>query len=137
MKTGLETDVDCGGRDCSPCADGKHGRTGADCLSGYLDRNTMKCASCADGEVSGDKTDTNCGAKQRNSETGEPLSSSMGCPACADGSQCLSNFDCSSGSCFQGLCASCSNNRIDGNESDTDWYVFWLFLQYVLKIYVL
>ena len=121
QKTGLETDVDCGGRDCAPCIDNKIGKTDADCASGFLDRNTMKCASCSDGVVSRDKTDTTCGAQLRNSETGVPLPSSMGCPACADGGVCKSDYDCSSGNCFEGLCASCSNSKRDGNESDVDW----------------
>ena len=81
----------------------------------------MKCASCSDGSISGDKTDTTCGAKLRHSETGMPLPSSMGCPACADRGNCASNFDCISGYCFEGVCASCSNGIKDGNESDTDW----------------
>lgn len=121
QKNGLETDVDCGGRDCAPCNDNKIGKTDADCASGFLDRKTMKCASCSDGVVSRDKTDTTCGAQLRNSETGEPLPSSMGCPACADGGVCKSDYDCSSGNCFEGLCASCSNTKTDGNESDVDW----------------
>jgi hypothetical protein len=34
MKDGMETDVDCGGDACPPCASGKACQTGADCLSG-------------------------------------------------------------------------------------------------------
>ena len=110
-----------GGRDCAPCADNKFGKTDSDCESGYLDRTTMKCASCSDGVISRDKTDKTCGAKLRHSETGMPLPSSMGCPACADGDMCATNFDCASGYCFEGVCASCSNKRKDGNESGIDW----------------
>jgi hypothetical protein len=34
IKDGLETDVDCGGPVCAPCASGKHCLVGTDCISG-------------------------------------------------------------------------------------------------------
>ncbi len=35
-----ETDVDCGGPDCSPCATGRSCSEGSDCLTGYCDSGT-------------------------------------------------------------------------------------------------
>ena len=44
-KNGSETDVDCGGLDCGPCADTKHCGVGGDCLNGVclggLDRKSV------------------------------------------------------------------------------------------------
>jgi hypothetical protein len=41
VKNGAETDIDCGGGDCAPCASGKDCGAGADCASGTCSGN--KC----------------------------------------------------------------------------------------------
>ncbi len=41
---GSETDVDCGGGTCTTCAIGKGCAAGSDCMSGYCDPSSKKCA---------------------------------------------------------------------------------------------
>jgi hypothetical protein len=45
VKDGSETDVDCGGSTCQPCADGKSCLTGSDCVSTYCRRVSFGSSS--------------------------------------------------------------------------------------------
>jgi hypothetical protein len=120
VRSGLETDVDCGGPSCKRCSDGKIGNSSKDCISGYLDVTTRLCSSCNDGVISGDKTDVSCGSTLRDTNTGHPLTSSMSCPKCNDTQICVSNYDCTSNHCQSNRCVSCFNAVQDGNETCID-----------------
>jgi cysteine-rich repeat protein len=59
-----ETDVDCGGSLCSPCANGKTCAVNSDCSSNSCDSATDTCyapALCFDGIVNQDETGVDCG----------------------------------------------------------------------------
>jgi len=65
---------------------------------------------CANGILDGDETDIDCGGS---------------CNPCLNGMSCLTNEDCISGFCNNGVCAEqeqdhCSNNVLDGDETDID-----------------
>src|SRR5690349_5420859 len=47
-KNGAETDVDCGGGTCGPCAPGKTCFHGSDCTSGTCTNNACAAPSCND-----------------------------------------------------------------------------------------
>jgi hypothetical protein len=110
VKNGSETDTDCGGGTCMPCADGKACMIGTDCVDLICD-NTMHCAaaSCSDHVQNGGESDVDCGAA---------------CPGqlCADGLKCGSGADCQSGVCHSGTCQAptCTDGVKNGTETDTD-----------------
>jgi hypothetical protein len=108
-----ETDVDCGGTYCKPCADGQQCLTGGDCSSSLCNGATHLCApvTCIDNMQNGTETDVDCGGGI--------------CPAtCANGKQCSLNVDCTSAACnfVSGLCVAslCLDQRKDGAETDID-----------------
>ena len=108
-RDGMETDVDCGGAMCDPCATGKLCGLPADCLSG-------RCANfvctvpdtCSDNLLDGAETDLDCGGGI--------------CPACALGKKCVADRDCVSGACVNKACVMSPSNCMDGikNGSETD-----------------
>jgi Sulfatase-modifying factor enzyme 1 len=114
IKDGLETDVDCGGPVCQPCADNKMCQIGTDCAdkvctgAGSGVEGTCSAPSCSDGVQNGQETDVDCGGPT--------------CTPCTNGEACLKNTDCASGSCMGKLCvaASCSDGILDGTETDFD-----------------
>lgn len=118
LLNGDESDVDCGGAVCSPCADGGGCRVGEDCESGLCDEGICYLAGmapCFDGELDGDETDVDCGG---------PL-----CPPCAEGAICVGPNDCVTGecSCPTGECPpfvctvpECQDGIRNGEESDVD-----------------
>jgi hypothetical protein len=80
VKNGTETDVDCGGGSCAPCANSKSCVGGSDCTS--LSCVAAKCAapSCTDQVTNGDETDVDCGGSV--------------CGGCAIGKKCMQTADC-------------------------------------------
>ena len=86
---GTETDVDCGGPTCPPCAPGKMCMNAFDCVSKQC--AGLKCAapSCNDGIKNGMETDMDCGGPT--------------CPVCHKGAKCLIDRDCNL-SCLNGIC---------------------------------
>jgi hypothetical protein len=131
-KDGLETDVDCGGDACPPCALGDHCNDDADCVSGTCvggrcAPGSKTCApvlpgspSCDDCAKDGLETDVDCGGDA--------------CPPCALGGHCHDGADCVSGACVGGRCApgsktcepvvpsspTCDDCVKDGLETDVD-----------------
>jgi len=105
-KNGLETDVDCGGDACGPCASGKECSNGADCRSGNCApggcTSALCCQTepsdagppdaldpiCADGKKNGLETDVDCGGDD--------------CGPCPSGKACGNDADCKSGHCAAG-----------------------------------
>ena len=106
-KNGSETDVDCGGPDCAPCADGFDCVLPADCQSGVCDGGACQVPACDDAVHNGDETDVDCGST---------------CPKCKDDHSCVVDSDCLSDVCFGGLCQvpTCSDGHANGDESDVD-----------------
>ncbi len=105
-----ETDVDCGGSLCGPCADDKACLMNSDCIDqrcienhclhtscvtltcvdGVCDPVSGDCHSCSDGVKNGDETDIDCGG--------------AGCPACKKTQACLTNDDCETNLCEHNVC---------------------------------
>lgn len=86
-KNNLETDVDCGGIDCSPCANGKACKVPSDCVSQKCTSGSC-AASCLDGLQNNGESDVDCGGPN--------------CGKCAVGGKCGSAADCVSGACDGG-----------------------------------
>ncbi len=103
---GSETDVDCGGAACKPCATGKACLQGVDCAS-HVCVGTCQGPSCSDGAKNGAETDLDCGG---------------GCPTgCGVTKGCITDGDCLGGACANGACLpTCSDQAADGAESDID-----------------
>src|SRR5690606_24035045 len=103
-----ETDIDCGGRDCDPCALGRMCEAGSDCVNGTCTAGRCQMPSCTDDVKNSSETDIDCGGD--------------GCPPCADDKRCEQNVDCESASCSGGFCAAptCDDRIKNGNESDVD-----------------
>jgi hypothetical protein len=90
VMNGTETDVDCGGPDCSPCAAGKQCREARDCRSTLCEGNHCQPQNCTDSSKNGTETDVDCGGTD--------------CPRCTTGYRCIAGSDCTNGSCTSGLC---------------------------------
>jgi hypothetical protein len=87
VRDGLETDVDCGGADCQPCATAKSCSVAGDCQSNACDAAGCRAPSCSDGVRDGYESDVDCGGS---------------CTACAAGQLCAADSDCASASCSNG-----------------------------------
>ena len=107
-KNGSETDVDCGGKDCAACADGKACQVKTDCTSGVCTSYKCAAASCTDGVKNGDETDVDCGGSCTTK--------------CKAAKSCLKNGDCESGICDSKVCkaAACNDKIMNGTETDVD-----------------
>jgi hypothetical protein len=80
-----ETDLDCGGSVCSPCASGLRCLVDSDCEGSACDSLSNLCVSnqCADRHQDGSESDVDCGGGI--------------CGSCTTGQHCNSNLDCQSG----------------------------------------
>lgn len=105
--TSPETDIDCGGDVCAPCALYKKCQVGTDCSSGVCLAGVCTLPSCTDGVKSGTETDLDCGGS---------------CPACSNGQACDVDHDCSSRLCSGGRCKmpSCTDGLKNASETDID-----------------
>jgi len=85
QQDGNETDADCGGGTCAPCAFGKSCHVSSDCVTFACDGISLVCVSdaCSDRRQDGAESDVDCGGGA--------------CSACGVGRRCNSNFDCISG----------------------------------------
>ncbi len=113
VKDADETDVDCGGSSCSPCADAKACLVGADCVDKVCTGHVCQAPTCTDGVRNGAETDTDCGGT-----TCDGLGKT-----CADQKHCGANADCVNSECFgssPGTCVSCTDSAKDGTETDVD-----------------
>lgn len=88
---GGETDVDCGGTECSPCSAGASCHKDADCASSSCAK-TLHCAAsqCDDEILNGNETDVDCGGSA--------------CSGCAELAACTAGSDCASGVCQSARC---------------------------------
>ena len=115
-KDGDETDVDCGGMLCVPCAEDKACKADTDCTTGYcdpadkvcttkpcttdeecgsdatcIDRECVLKPTCSDGIQNQDESDVDCGGAT--------------CDKCENGKTCTKADDCANGECNAGKCA--------------------------------
>jgi Sulfatase-modifying factor enzyme 1 len=111
---GAETDVDCGGADCSPCADGDDCMEAGDCLSNACN-GTCTPASCTNMILDGDETDVDCGGATMGGNNPD-------CDPCEDLETCAVGSDCESLSCVNDVCLppSCIDAVLNGDETDVD-----------------
>jgi hypothetical protein len=80
-----ESDIDCGGPNCSACADGKKCGKNSDCVNLSCPAGACLAPTCGDASKNGAETDLNCGGPT--------------CPACAVGKICSAPRDCDSTLC--------------------------------------
>ncbi len=84
-----ETDMDCGGALCLPCADGKNCGIASDCFShvcsGVAPTRTCQKPTCMDNVQNGNEAGVDCGGTD--------------CGPCANNSTCAAAADCTSGVC--------------------------------------
>ena len=101
-----ETAIDCGGANCSPCADGKTCKANPDCADGVCNV-TCRAPSCTDGVMNEGETAIDCGGPS--------------CGPCADGKTCVANTDCIDGVCA-GTCQAptCTDGIQNEGETDVD-----------------
>jgi len=88
-----ETDVDCGGKQCSPCGDDKKCTVADDCASKICTNKLCVPATCSDEVVNQTESDVDCGG------VCTPLK------YCALSQSCNSGADCASYVCTSGKCA--------------------------------
>jgi uncharacterized delta-60 repeat protein len=90
VRSGMESDVDCGAVCSQRCGVGQACRTGQDCGSTFCHATLSTCVSsaCADGRVSAGESDVDCGGP---------------CQPCAVGRVCMADQDCA-GACRAGTC---------------------------------
>ena len=100
---GLETDIDCGGTDCGPCA-----------AADVTDTSCTGIAECLPLAASPLVANDLVGCVLSNSS--DPASGFC----VIEGRDCLVGTDCRSGSCTGGICVSCFDGYTNGDESDTD-----------------
>ncbi len=106
IKSGHETDINCGGAECPDCADGMACMVNGDCTSGYCKANVCTMPTCMDAVKNGMETDVDCGGPT--------------CPGCAAGDDCMANTDCMSMICDANKCVTCMDTMQNGNETDVD-----------------
>jgi hypothetical protein len=108
LRNGDETDVDCGGPTCGPCAVGRACATAGDCLERVCDALVCSAPTCTDAVRNGDEADLDCGG--------------AACAPCLDGRACVGDADCASALCVETVCvaATCVDGRRNGSETDVD-----------------
>jgi hypothetical protein len=109
VKNVNETDKDCGGPDCSACADGLACAGATDCTSKVCTTMVCQVPACDDNVQNGMETDQDCGGT---------------CVTkCGPDKGCDTNADCAGNQC-SGVGGTCTPNCADGTtnnmESDTD-----------------
>ena len=117
-----ETDVDCGGPQCAPCAFDQHCVLGRDCQSGRCAGTVpgrMYCLDhCSDGIANDDETDVDCGGP-----------TCRGRFLCKPGQGCATAADCAGDpswrlwdpQCRAGVCViPCEDQVQDQDETDVD-----------------
>lgn len=149
-QNGAETDVDCGGSACAPCAVNKGCFAATDCASGVCTNKTCVAPSCSDGVRNGDESAVDCGGGcapcpavvvppadsgptpdsgpaptcSDGAKNGTETDTDCGgaCAACVDGKACVAGGDCASGSCKGNVCAAptCADGVKNGAETDAD-----------------
>ena len=109
-----EADVDCGGKACAPCDDGKECSKQEDCVSKVCSVKPGEAVKtchhdCNDGVINGTETGSDCGG-------------SVCLTRCAFGDGCAVHGDCKSGVCKLGQCEApkCTDGVMNGTEAGVD-----------------
>ena len=102
VKSGTETDVDCGGVCGSTCVDTKTCSANSDCASNRCEGGI--CTSCTDGVKNGTETDLDCGG--------------ICGGTCNFGKMCTAYTDCFTANCEAGLCGKGATGANCGGGSD-------------------
>lgn len=116
LLNGQETDVDCGGSECAPCADGLVCVAWSDCQSGFCDNGT--CGPCGN-DADCDGPDTWCDGGSCSAKK-------------ADGDVCAAGNECLSGNCPGGdgvccdvacgePCRACLSAKTGSANGTCDW----------------
>ncbi|MDB4954806.1 MAG: hypothetical protein JWO36_2375 [Myxococcales bacterium] len=79
-----ETDVDCGGSHCRPCAAGFACKSVSDCSTTGCNAGLCNEASCSDGRRDGFETDVDCGGLCAKCRVGQRCASGGDCPGRCD-----------------------------------------------------
>lgn len=139
-----ETDVDCGGKGCPKCKDGKACDGDDDCQSGKCEDDICvenpdkpecsKDAECGEGKKCNTKEgkcytpsddEPTCEDKTQNGNETDKDCGGDACDPCEEGQKCKKNSDCSTQKCEEDICVAsstdtCSNKTKDGDETDKD-----------------
>ncbi|MCC6336895.1 MAG: VCBS repeat-containing protein [Myxococcales bacterium] len=107
LKSGVETDADCGGALCQPCVTGQACQVAVDCASKVCTNGRCASPTCSDSVRNGQEGDVDCGGA---------------CALCEAGRACTTASQCDSDKCEGGRCAapSCTDNVANGTETDRD-----------------
>jgi hypothetical protein len=107
QQNGSETDLDCGGGICAPCASGFECLSASDCESRVCVAGVCQPPTCSDSVRNGFETGVDCGGN---------------CLACPDGEGCDTGIDCVSLVCVNEECqpATCSDSVRNGFETGID-----------------
>lgn len=109
IKDNDESDIDCGGQDCSGCSINQTCEENSDCKSNFCNNGICDIAqNCNDGIKNQDESDIDCGGV---------------CVSCEINKNCRTNSDCLSNYCEAGICKvapTCNDNIQNQFESDTD-----------------
>jgi len=103
-----ETDIDCGGSECSPCEAGGRCRYDEDCDTMICGGGFCQTPTCYDGLLNGNEEGVDCGGS---------------CPNTCPGEECENDGQCGDGQfCHDGDCepSSCDNEVQDSLETDVD-----------------
>ncbi|MBN1654901.1 MAG: hypothetical protein JXA30_14120 [Deltaproteobacteria bacterium] len=98
VKRGYETDIDCGGRECEPCAVGDRCLVNDDCVTKTCIGNLCEEPACDDFIKNSSETDVDCGSI---------------CRPCIDGSACQSDSDCLGGTCQGSICSGANSVEVE------------------------
>ncbi len=113
---GRETDLDCGGSECTGCNEGRLCLVDPDCATGVCTLNRCAAPTCIDGVRNGAETGVDCGGPcgpctgasscGNQVRDGEETDVDCGgpCPVCPSGGGCVKNADCTAGTCVDGVC---------------------------------
>ena len=103
---GQETDLDCGGPQCGPCALGQACVNPDDCVTGVCTESVCaEAASCTNGVLDGQETDLDCGGPQ--------------CSPCEVGQRCFRDTDCVTEYCHEEVCEEPFAFRANGGADAT------------------
>lgn len=104
---GGETDVDCGGPECAPCADDALCMNATDCVSGVCDGGT--CVGCS--------TPTDCTVENTWCNNGSCVPQKQQGDSCSDDLQCATGF-CTDGVCCDGACGGLCKSCITAHTGE-------------------
>jgi len=117
MMNGEETDIDCGGTTCDPCANGMSCMTATDCVSLFC--SSLTCAMCTDHADCAGAAGTYC-----DMATGNCVTQKTQGDACTEVEECASMLFCVDGFCCDEACDQvCESCGLMGTEGTCTCYM--------------